>query len=103
MTGDLPHTDEETDELLEYYTDQLTTDHLYFNKPAQIKNDFHLITIQRKLKDTGRFQFIKTVKGNDSFIKSVPQSLEYVKQALDNNEEYGELKKLLEKYLPEFQ
>ena len=62
---------------------------------------YHLQTIQRKLKDAGRFVYIDRVKGNDSFLRFIPQSLEYVKQAFAQLKEYEDLRKTLAKYRPE--
>ncbi|MBI4411027.1 MAG: phosphotransferase [Deltaproteobacteria bacterium] len=92
----------EIEGLQEFYVKKIDNDHPYHAKIKAIRNDFDLITIQRKLKDTGRFQFIKTVKKNDSFLKSVPASLRYVKQALERQTEYAELLQVIGKYLPEF-
>ncbi|MCB1215452.1 MAG: phosphotransferase, partial [Deltaproteobacteria bacterium] len=63
---------------------------------------FHLVSLQRKLKDTGRFQYIHTVKKNSDFLKHVPQSLNYVAESLKHLPEYGSIKQLLTTYLPEF-
>ncbi len=71
------------EELLKHYHDNLQSNHPYFNKLDCLKRDFHLIALQRKLKDTGRFQFIDTVKGNPNFLVHVPLSLEYVKATFD--------------------
>ena len=43
---------------------------------------FDLLTVQRKLKDAGRFVFIDRVKGNPGFLPSIPASLRYVREAL---------------------
>jgi aminoglycoside/choline kinase family phosphotransferase len=43
---------------------------------------FVLQTLQRKLKDTGRFVFIDRVRGNPSFLRWIPTSLRYVREAL---------------------
>ena len=43
---------------------------------------FDLLTVQRKLKDAGRFVFIDRVKKNPGFLVSIPASLRYVKDAL---------------------
>jgi aminoglycoside/choline kinase family phosphotransferase len=37
--------------------------------------EFDLVTVQRKLKDAGRFVFIDRVKGNDSFLKFVEPTI----------------------------
>ncbi len=74
---------EQRDALIEHYVANVPEGHPYHDKLAQAKNDFHLVALQRKLKDTGRFQYINTVRGNPNFLKSVPQSLAYVKEAFD--------------------
>lgn len=57
---------------------------------------FDLQTVQRKLKDAGRFVYIDQVKKNPNFLKHIPLSLDYVKQALARLPEYKELFWLLE-------
>ena len=42
---------------------------------------FHMQTLQRKLKDAGRFVFIDRVKGNPDFLQYVDDSCEYVRNA----------------------
>jgi aminoglycoside/choline kinase family phosphotransferase len=62
---------------------------------------FDLLTVQRKLKDAGRFEFINRVKGNSSFLVSIPASLRYVKAALDRQPQLGDLRRIVAKYVPE--
>ncbi|MGV3621459.1 MAG: aminoglycoside phosphotransferase family protein [Archangium sp.] len=62
---------------------------------------FDLLTVQRKMKDAGRFEFINRVKGNPGFLVSIPASLRYVKTALDAQPELHGLQKLVGKYVPE--
>ncbi|MEW5738623.1 MAG: phosphotransferase [Myxococcota bacterium] len=62
---------------------------------------FDLLTVQRKLKDAGRFEFINRVKGNPGFLVSIPASLRYVKAALDVQPELADLRRLVSKYVPE--
>ncbi len=64
------------------------------------KQFFDLLTVQRKLKDAGRFEFINRVKGNPSFLVSIPASLGYVKGALDVLPELTDLRKICAKYVP---
>jgi hypothetical protein len=45
--------------------------------------EFDLITVQRKLKDAGRFVFIDRVKGNPSFLKFVSPTIKKVAAALE--------------------
>ncbi len=88
--------------LLEEYTKEVGPLHPYYENLEKLKKDFDLITIQRKLKDAGRFQYIHTVKKNSDFLKSVAPSLKYVREALERHEEYAELLQLIAKYLHEF-
>jgi aminoglycoside/choline kinase family phosphotransferase len=62
---------------------------------------FDLLTVQRKLKDAGRFVFIDQVKKNPSFLVHIPSSLRYVRDALHRRPELGEVRKILEKHVPE--
>ena len=47
-----------------------------------IGTEFDMVTVQRKLKDAGRFVFIDRVKKNPSFLKFVEPTIEKVKNAL---------------------
>ncbi|MBZ4331131.1 MULTISPECIES: aminoglycoside phosphotransferase family protein [unclassified Corallococcus] len=67
----------------------------------EFKAFFDLLTIQRKLKDAGRFEFINRVKGNPGFLVSIPASLRYVKAAFARRPELAGLQKLISKYVPE--
>jgi aminoglycoside/choline kinase family phosphotransferase len=53
-----------------------------------VHHAFHLQTVQRKLKDAGRFVFIDRVKGNPSFLPYYEPSIFYVRQALEALGEY---------------
>lgn len=89
--------DETVDELISYYaakTSRATED---------VRREFDLVTIQRKLKDAGRFVFIDRVKKNPNFLKYIPVSLGYVRAALKRMPAYKALYELIEKYLPEWQ
>ncbi|MBI2981164.1 MAG: phosphotransferase [Deltaproteobacteria bacterium] len=70
---------------------------------SQFNKNFDWLTIQRKLKDAGRFVYIDRVKGNASFLKHIPISLEYVRSALSRQPELGRLRQFLAQYVPEFQ
>jgi aminoglycoside/choline kinase family phosphotransferase len=71
--------------------------------PAQFRALFDLQTVQRKLKDAGRFVFIDRVKKNPSFLVHVPSSLDYVRNALSRLPELGSLQQILARYLPALQ
>jgi len=69
--------------------------------PEAFLADFHLLTVQRKLKDAGRFVFIDRVKGNPGFLPSIPASLRYVKEALCRRPELADLHEILARHVPE--
>jgi aminoglycoside/choline kinase family phosphotransferase len=62
---------------------------------------FDLLTVQRKLKDAGRFVFIDQVKKNPSFLPHIPSSLRYVKDALKRQPALREVQEILRKHVPE--
>jgi aminoglycoside/choline kinase family phosphotransferase len=62
---------------------------------------FDLLTVQRKLKDAGRFVYIDRVKGNPGFLVSIPASLRYVREALLGRPELAELQAELARHVPE--
>jgi aminoglycoside/choline kinase family phosphotransferase len=61
---------------------------------------FDLQTVQRKLKDAGRFVFIDRVKKNSSFLVHIPNSLAYVANAFRRLPELASLQEVLSKHLP---
>lgn len=69
--------------------------------PETFLEEFHLQTIQRKLKDAGRFVFLDRVKGNPTFLPYVSPSLAYVKEAMERLPAYAEFGAILGKYVPE--
>jgi hypothetical protein len=62
---------------------------------------FDLLTVQRKMKDAGRFEFINRVKGNPGFLVSIPASLRYVKTALDAQPRLAPMRSIVARYVPE--
>ena len=68
---------------------------------AQFISVFDLLTLQRKLKDAGRFEFIARVKGNPGFLPYVEPSLSYVKAAFERVPGQAELRDILSRYVPE--
>lgn len=77
--------------LLDYYCRQSGED------LEKIGRAFDLLTVQRKLKDAGRFVFIDRVKKNPNFLPFLPLSIGYVKEALESLPEYKTLHELLKK------
>ncbi len=70
---------------------------------AAVRREYDLVTVQRKLKDAGRFVFIDRVKGNPNFLQYIPASLGYVRDAMARLPECGRLAELLRRYVPEWQ
>jgi aminoglycoside/choline kinase family phosphotransferase len=72
---------------------------------ATLRTEFDLVTIQRKLKDAGRFVFIERVKGNASFVPYIDPSLRKVRAALGRvahaEPDLEELGAILHRALPE--
>jgi aminoglycoside/choline kinase family phosphotransferase len=69
---------------------------------ASIAREFNWVTVQRKLKDAGRFVFIDRVKGNDSFLRFVEPTLAKVRAALSalhDDEDMRTLSELLGRVL----
>src|SRR5438067_3825209 len=62
---------------------------------------FDLLTVQRKLKDAGRFVFIDQVKKNPSFLVHIPSSLGYVKDALARQPQLANVREILARHVPE--
>lgn len=67
----------------------------------EFKDFFYLLTIQRKLKDAARFEYIHRVKGNSSFLPSIPASLRYVKAAFAKKPEWAGLQEIASRYVPQ--
>jgi len=65
------------------------------------RETFDLLTVQRKLKDAGRFVFIDRVKGNPGFLPSIPASLRYVRDAFGRRPDLAPLREVLARHLPE--
>jgi aminoglycoside/choline kinase family phosphotransferase len=93
--------DAQIDALLARYIDR-------FGALAKVRIDaddfrrtFDLLTVQRKLKDAGRFEFIARVKNNPSFLPHIPASLRYVARALERLPELGDLLRVLREIHPE--
>lgn len=68
---------------------------------ASFRAAFDLLTVQRKLKDAGRFVFIDRVKGNPGFLPSIPASLRYVRDAFARRPDLAELQGVLARHVPE--
>lgn len=69
---------------------------------SNFRRGFDLMTIQRKLKDTGRFVYIDRVKKNPNFLKHISDSLAYVRSALERQKDLKNFYEIIKKYVPEF-
>lgn len=69
--------------------------------PVAYDELFDLQTIQRKLKDAGRFVYIDRVKGNPAYLRFFGDSVAYVRRALERFPDYAEAASLLERLVPE--
>lgn len=84
------------DELVAYHVRRAELDEAAFVRL------FDLQTVQRKLKDAGRFVFIEQVKKIPGFMQHIPSSLGYVARALGRLPELAELRAILARHLPVF-
>src|SRR4029453_15473245 len=89
------------DQLIPHYLEKRTQVKIPVADPKAFRRLFDLVTLQRKLKDTGRFQFIHTVKKNPNFLVSVPASLRYVREAFSHLPELKGLQEWIGKYVSE--
>lgn len=76
-----------------------------FGEPAmefdRCREVFDLLTVQRKLKDAGRFVYIDRVKGNPGFLPFVPRALARVREAFFRQPAMSELQEVLARHVPE--
>lgn len=62
---------------------------------------FDFMSIQRNLKAVGTFAYQSVIKNNDRYLKYIPPTLDYVKNALARQTELNPLREVLQKVLPE--
>jgi len=86
---------ENLDDLIDYYLSQRKD-----LDPVAFRRAFDLQTVQRKLKDAGRFVYIDRVKHDPSYLRWIDPTLGYVRQALNRQPELAELRHLLETFDP---
>ncbi len=84
---DLP--DKLKEEVIAHYAEKMQLD------ASELEREFHLVTVQRKLKDGGRFVFIDRVKGNPSFLPFVEGSFARVRASLARLPNHEDLKTAL--------
>jgi len=67
----------------------------------EINQEFHLVAMQRKMKDAGRFVYIDRVKKNPDFLKFVEVSFSRIRGSLDQLDGHEDLKAALAEADPE--
>jgi aminoglycoside/choline kinase family phosphotransferase len=60
----------------------------------QLRREFDLVTVQRKLKDAGRFVFIDRVKQNPSFLRFVEPTIAKVRASLSRLQDDDDMREL---------
>jgi N-acetylmuramate 1-kinase len=93
--------DAELDELIAHYLSERRATGLPAIDPVEFRRVFDLQTVQRKLKDAGRFVFIDRVKGNPSFLQHIPTSVGYARDALRRQPDLAKLHQQLGRFMPE--
>lgn len=88
---------EMVDRLVDYYVEQASAAGLgWADDRDAVHRAFQLQTLQRKLKDTGRFVYIDQVKNNPDFLRYFEPSLGYVQAALDRVEGFDVIREVAE-------
>lgn len=97
--------DEElVDAMLRRYQEQVARVTGERAEPEAFRQFFDLLTVQRKLKDAARFEYIHRVKHNPSFLPHIPQSLAYVRRAFERlpaDAPVQALRRVASAYVPE--
>ena len=89
------------DRMLRRYLDRLAAEGGPRLEHGPFRATFDLLTVQRKLKDAGRFVFIDRVRKNPDFLRSIPASLRYVREAFARRPDLAELQAILARHVPE--
>ncbi len=87
--------------MLRRYLDRLVLEGGPRLEYGPFRDIFDLLTVQRKLKDAGRFVFIDRVKKNPGFLPSIPASLRYVRDAFARRPDLADLQGILARHVPE--
>lgn len=75
---------------------------MLFHDHEAFRRLFDFTSIQRNLKAAGRFVYIDRVKGNSSFLASIPQTLKNVRANLEKYPQLHRLLTHLSPYIPEW-
>ena len=98
---DLPTDSVET--LVDYYAKRGAAENLgWCDDTETVRRAFYLQTVQRKLKDAGRFVYIDREKNNSDFLDYYGPSIQYVRHALEQLGNFEKLTEILSDIEPEF-
>jgi aminoglycoside/choline kinase family phosphotransferase len=89
------------DRMLRRYLDRLASLGGPRIAAGAFRASFDLLTVQRKLKDAGRYVFLERAKGKDGFLEYAPIALGYVAQAFARRPDLAELHEVLAAHVPE--
>jgi len=92
----------ETDFYLDYFYDARKKTGLPVESSVDFKKTFYFQTIQRKLKDAGRFVFIDRKKGNPKFLPNIPRSLKYALDSMKRFPEFNDARTLVKSWLAQY-
>ena len=88
--------DRSIEPLVDYYAARGAAEGLsWCDDVDAVRRAFHLQTVQRKLKDAGRFIFIDREKGNPDFLDYYEPSIQYVRNALEHLDGFEDLAEVL--------
>ncbi len=93
--------EEELSLMLDYYWENSSVARELLSDKESFLRLFFLQTVQRKMKDAGRFVFLNQVKNKDWFVPFIKPSLEYVNSALIRLD-MMKLRSLYAEFIPEF-
>lgn len=68
--------------------------------PSEVRESFDLVTLQRKLKDAGRFITLER-RGKPGFVRHYPRTIRYVAEALERTGLFPDLDAVLRTHIPE--
>ena len=87
------------DNLIEYYICKNDAYKGIRTDKDEFRRLFDLTSVQRNIKAIGTFAYQKVVRGNDFYLKYIPDTLRYVKENLEKYEELKGLKTVFGKYI----
>jgi aminoglycoside/choline kinase family phosphotransferase len=68
---------------------------------SQFRQRFDVMALQRNLKALGTFGFQTTSRGNPVYIQYIPRTLAYVRNNMERDRRFGQLRELLAPHIEE--